>query len=185
MDTYERNMISLAYEASDVRYAEGTKLYDQGNYWCQFTSYGTIHYQDRVVVVEIPVNAHTKEQALKEISAIPEVAELAKYPEKAEFLTDSTGGRMEIGTHYLQFELWSPNWSGYKTSNLQKWINKNLLPLLVAMEDGIVACDYRIVQDRASVLLTYENSNGYQYHREIPVYHGYGKGVAKDILKAL
>lgn len=180
MNTYEKTIMSLAYEASDVRYAEGTKLHDQGSYWCQFTSYGTIHYQDRVVVVEIPVNACTKEQALKEISAIPEVAELAKYPEKAEFLTDSTGK-----THYLCFELWSPKWSSYKTSNLQKWINKNLLPLLVAMEDGIVACDYRMVQDRASVILTYENSKGYQYHREIPVYHGYGKGVAKDILKAL
>lgn len=185
MDTYEKTMMSLAYEASDVRYAEKTKVYDQGNYWCQFTSYGTIHYQDYVIVVEIPVTACTKEQAIEEISAIPEVAELAKYPGKAEFLTDSTGGRMELGTHYLCFELWKPNWNGYKTSNLQKWINKNLLPLLVAIEDGIVACDYRMVQDRASVILTYENGKGYQYHREIPVYHGYGKGVAKDVLKAL
>lgn len=182
MDTYEKTMMSLAYEASDVFPAKMTKLCEQGDYWGQLTNYGIIHYQNNVIVVKAIVNARTKEQALKEISAIPEVAELAKYPERAEFLTDSTGE-----THYLCFKLWSPNWnwSGYKTSNLQKWINKNLLPLLVAMEDGIVACDYRIVQDRASVLLTYESTTGKQRYREIPVYHGYGKGVAKDILKAL
>ena len=92
---------------------------------------------------------------------------------------------MEFGTHYLNFELWGPNWNGYNTANLQKWINKYLLPLLIAMGDGIVSCEYRTVQDRASVLLTYEDSKGYQYHREIPVYHDYDEGVAKDILKAL
>ena len=44
---------------------------------------------------------------------------------------------------------------------------------------------YRVVQDKASVLLTYESTTGEQRYREIPVFHTYGKGLVKDVLKGI
>lgn len=68
---------------------------------------------------------------------------------------------------------------------VQKWIDRNLLPLLMAIDLRITSCAYRVVQDKASVLLTYESTTGKQRYREIPVFHTYGKGLVKDVLKGI
>lgn len=190
-ELFEKAMICLAYEASEVSHAE--KVYDIGNYWCQYTSYGTIRYDKRVIVVEVWTNQQGKAEALTELHRSGgEISVLANFPEKAEFVFGDHAGHLPEGTNTLTFYLWNPPYQKYvdayekyaEEKLLKVWCKEYLLPFLKSIDGKITAVDYREVQGNGSILLTRGRGAG-EYLREIPVRRKTPKGLTKEVMKNL
>ncbi len=188
---FEQAMVCLAYEASEADHGEA--VYDIGNYWCQYTTYGTIRYDKRVIVVEVWTKAKGKAEALTELHRSGgEISVLANFPEKAELVFGDHAGHLPEGTNTLTFYLWNPPYQKYADAYekyageklLRQWCVDCLLPFLKSIDDRIASVDYREVQGNGSILLTCGRGVS-EYLREIPVKRKTPKGVTIEVMKNL